>query len=56
VGGGGAGGSGVGVVRAIAPGYRRQFNLDLSGQAPGLYLIEVLDEGRPIGSLKAIVK
>jgi hypothetical protein len=38
----------------LGPG--QQFNLDLSAQAPGLYFIEVLDEGRPIGSLKAIVK
>jgi hypothetical protein len=38
----------------LGPG--QQFILDLSGQAPGLYFIEVLDEGRLIGSLKAIVK
>ena len=43
-------------LRQFRLGPGQQFNLDLSGQAPGLYLIEVLDEGRPIGSLKAIVK
>lgn len=43
-------------LRQLRLGPGQQFNLDLSGQAPGLYLIEVLDEGRPIGSLKAIVK
>jgi hypothetical protein len=43
-------------LRQLRLGSGQHFELDMSAHVPGLYIIEVLDEGRPIGSIKAIVK